>query len=132
MIKHDWVFAKAQKIFNEVLGDTKRKVGNQKHANSIIGFHSLRGTFINEMLKQSWTIEQVSTTTGHASAEIIYKHYFKGKGTDYRDKLVAAMSGMFCAKTASPESAAFREIKQGLTKITIEERGALVKLLNEA
>ena len=118
-------FKKIYQIFEKAFGETTRQHGTRKKKNSILGFHSLRGTFIKQRLLDGWTIPQVSTFSGHKSAENIYKHYYKAEGVEFRDKFeanIAKREGKLANATDSP---AMLEIKKQLPLLTPFEKETL-------
>jgi site-specific recombinase XerD len=117
------------RVFKKAFGKISTKIGNRVCANNLVGLHSLRATFISEMLKRGWTIEQVSTITGHASARIIYKHYYRAKGTDFAGKLEADFASFLGSGDSPAETQAMREIRERLPRISPAERATLARSL---
>jgi len=85
----------------------------------------LRATFITQRLRDGWTIEQVSTFSGHRSAEIIYKHYYKAQGVDFRDKLEADFAKRKGGDVKQADSGKVAEMKKLLSSLSPEEKEAL-------
>ena len=54
-------------------------------------FHALRTTFVTIAIKNGFAIDKLRALTGHATVEIVMRHYFKPKGTDFSNELAQAM-----------------------------------------
>lgn len=67
----------------------ERKVG-QRSA-SLYDFHALRTTFVTIAISNGFSIDKLRALTGHSTVEIVLKHYFKPKGTDFSSELEKAM-----------------------------------------
>jgi integrase len=67
----------------------KRKHG-MKEA-SKYDFHCLRTTFVTLAISNGLSIDKLRALTGHATVEIVMRHYFKPKGTDFSDELAEVM-----------------------------------------
>jgi integrase len=60
---------KARLTTTEIAGRNKRQ--------SVYDWHSFRTTWVTRALESGWTIPEVRKVTGHATVEIVLKHYFK-------------------------------------------------------
>lgn len=67
----------------------KRDVG-QRSA-SLYDFHALRTTFVTIAISNGFSIDKLRALTGHETVEIVLRHYFKPKGTDFSNELEKAM-----------------------------------------
>ena len=67
----------------------KRKFGTRSA--SKYDFHALRTTFVTLALSAGIGVEILKALTGHATVEIVMRHYFKPKGSDFADQLAKAM-----------------------------------------
>jgi len=127
----EWAFKDlCSGVFKKAFAETKIQCGNRKHKNNVRGFHSLRATFITQRLRNGWTIEQVSAFSGHRSAEIIYKHYYKAQGVDFRDKLEADFAKRDGRVVKKPDFDKIAEMKKLLLTLSLEEKEALVGILH--
>jgi integrase len=66
-----------------------RTLGNRKA--SKYDFHALRTTFVTLALSAGVGIDILKALTGHATVDIVYRHYFKPKGSDFAKQLNDAM-----------------------------------------
>jgi hypothetical protein len=112
---------------------TKREFGNRQA--SKYDFHALRTTFVTLALSAGIGVEILKALTGHATVEIVMRHYFKPKGSDFMNELTKAMPKVLTstkrgkAAQAIPKkvTAVLRFIKkQGLNK---DERQILKELI---
>jgi integrase len=63
-------------------------------------FHALRTTFVTLALSAGISVEILKALTGHATVEIVMRHYFKPKGSDFADQLTKAMPKVLTAPSA--------------------------------
>lgn len=112
---------------------TKREFGNRQA--SKYDFHALRTTFVTLALSAGIGVEILKALTGHATVEIVMRHYFKPKGSDFMNELTKAMPKVLTSTKrgksaqAIPKkvTAVLRFIKkQGLNK---DERQILKELI---
>jgi integrase len=75
---------------------TKREFGNRLA--SKYDFHALRTTFVTLALSAGIGVEILKALTGHATVEIVMRHYFKPKGSDFINELTKAMPKVLTAK----------------------------------
>ena len=103
---------------------TKREFGNRQA--SKYDFHALRTTFVTLALSAGIGVDILKALTGHATVEIVMRHYFKPKGSDFMNELTKAMPKVLTStKKAQPipkkVTAVLRFIKkQGLSKDDIQ------------
>jgi integrase len=83
----------------DTLTRVERKFGT-RHA-SKYDFHALRTTFVTLALSAGIGVEVLKALTGHATVEIVMRHYFKPKGSDFADQLTKAMPAVL---TATPNA----------------------------
>lgn len=74
---------------------TQRTVGMR--AASTRDFHSLRTTFVTLAISSGISTDKLRALTGHATVDIVLKHYFRPKGTDFADELTQAMPKVLTA-----------------------------------
>lgn len=80
-------------------GGVKEAIRNTTRVNRTMGnrmaskydFHALRTTFVTLALSAGIGVEILKALTGHATVEIVMRHYFKPKGSDFEKQLSAAM-----------------------------------------
>jgi len=58
---------------------------------SIRDFHSLRTTFVTLAISAGIPADILRALTGHSTVDLVIKHYFKPKGTDFADMLKKAL-----------------------------------------
>jgi integrase len=97
-----------------------RTMGNRKA--SIYDFHALRTTFVTLALSAGIGVEILKALTGHATVEIVMRHYFKPKGSDFEKQLCAAMPASLTLEKKS--------IALGETKSIGENVSAVLHLVN--
>jgi integrase len=97
-----------------------RTMGNRKA--SKYDFHALRTTFVTLALSAGIGVEILKALTGHATVEIVMRHYFKPKGSDFEKQLCAAMPASLTLKKKS--------IALGETKSIGENVSAVLHLVN--
>ena len=54
-------------------------------------FHALRTTFVTLAISNGFSIDKLKSLTGHKTVEIVLRHYFKPRGTDFAEDLSKAM-----------------------------------------
>jgi integrase len=74
---------------------TQRTVGMR--AASTRDFHSLRTTFVTLAISSGISTDKLRALTGHATVDIVLRHYFKPKGTDFADELTRSMPSVLTA-----------------------------------
>jgi integrase len=79
----------------------KRELGSR--AASKYDFHALRTTFVTLALSAGIGVEILKALTGHATVEIVMRHYFKPKGSDFAVQLTKAMPAVLTATSNAPK-----------------------------
>jgi len=67
----------------------KRTIG--KRAASVRDFHSLRTTFVTLAISAGVSVDKLRALTGHATVDLVMRHYFRPKGTDFAEELEKAL-----------------------------------------
>jgi hypothetical protein len=73
---------------------TRVKREHGQRAASIRDWHALRATFVTLALAAGVPVELVRRVTGHATVEIVLKHYFRPDREQFRQALAGAMPGI--------------------------------------
>jgi len=116
---------------------TARTIGMR--AASTRDFHALRTTFVTLAISSGISTDKLRALTGHATVDIVLKHYFRPKGTDFADELTRSMPkvltvpsrGIKTVKAAKPVKAIppkVATLMSQIRKLTDEEREALKAL----
>ena len=71
------------------LTQTKREFGG--NAASRYDFHALRTTFVTLAISNGVNMDILRALTGHRTVEMVMRHYFKPKGSDFAEQLKQAM-----------------------------------------
>jgi len=71
---------------------TKRVVGMMSA--SRYDFHCLRTTFVTLAISRGFSIDKLRALTGHTTVDLVMRHYFKPKGSDFAEQLAKAMPGV--------------------------------------
>jgi integrase len=121
-------------IRKAIKDSTRKARGNGSRSASKYDFHCLRTTFCTRAISGGFSIDKLKALTGHATVDIVLKHYFKAKGTDYANELTAVMpSGLLGSKPAKALPAAtgdrLAEIAATLKELS-REQAQLQKTLN--
>ena len=96
---------------------------------SVRDFHSFRVTWVTLALTARVPMELVRQVTGHATDDIVRKHYFRPNREAFRQTLEAAMPGLLLNGTTRPRDEAVA-VLDGMTAETWEaDRGRLRKLI---
>jgi integrase len=82
--------AMREKIVN--VTRVKREVGTMSA--SKYDFHCLRTTFVTLAISRGVSIDILRSLTGHTTVELVMRHYFKPKGSDFAEQLTKAMPGV--------------------------------------
>jgi integrase len=70
---------------------TQSKRAKGQRAASIRDWHALRATFVTLALTAGVPVELVRRVTGHATVEVVLKHYFRPDREQFRSALSGAM-----------------------------------------
>ena len=109
---------------------TARKHGQR--AASIRDWHALRTTFVTLALSAGVPLELVRRVTGHATVEIVLKHYFRPGRAEFKAALTGAMPAVLTGgkpkrlKPADELSALAGKVAAG--SATDEDKARLQKL----
>jgi hypothetical protein len=87
---------------------------------SVRDFHSLRVTWVTLALTAGVPLELVQRVTGHKTADVVLKHYFRPGQEDFRLALEGAMPKLLTvgSETLKPE-----KVRAGLAKAEMEAGG---------
>lgn len=87
--QHYLVSRKLGRIFAKAVGKDNVHVAREHgmHDGSLIGFHSLRTTWITEALSRGVPIETVKLISGHKTVEVVTTHYFHPSREHVRNAL---------------------------------------------
>lgn len=77
----------------------KREKGKGQRAASIRDWHALRATFVTLALSAGVPVELVRRVTGHATVEVVLKHYFRPDRDQFKAALVDAMPKVLTGKS---------------------------------
>ena len=80
---------------------TQAERGQGQRAASVRDWHALRATFVTLALAAGVPVELVRRVTGHATVEIVLKHYFRPDREQFRAALTAAMPGIITGGRAA-------------------------------
>ena len=110
----------------------KREKGMGMRSASVRDWHALRTTFVTLALSAGVPLELVRRVTGHATADIVLKHYFRPDRKQFRAALIDAMPDVITGKEtkliAVDETTTLAQ-KLADGKATVEDKKKLVKLL---
>jgi hypothetical protein len=69
-----------------------------QRAASVRDWHALRATFVTLALSAGVPVELVRRVTGHATVEVVLKHYFRPNREQFKAALVDAMPKVLTGK----------------------------------
>ena len=105
----------------------KRKQGLRRV--SVRDFHSFRVTWVTLALTAGVSLELVQKITGHRTAEIVLKHYFKPDREAFRQAIQSAMPTLLMNGSLSREER-IREIVEKMTpQSCVRDRERILALL---
>jgi integrase len=112
----------------------QRKFG--KRSASIYDFHALRTTFVTLAISNGFSIDKLRAITGHATVEIVLKHYFKPKGTDFTSELSEAMPDSLTRihetkRVSGPPKGKAWKLKEILGSLSESDKKKLVKMITQ-
>jgi integrase len=84
---------------------TRLKKEGRKRSGSVIDWHCLRTSFVTIALSAGVPVELVKKITGHASVEIILKHYFKPGREQFRAALSLPLPDVLTGKKTKAKPA---------------------------
>lgn len=103
-----------------------------QRAASVRDWHALRATFVTLALAAGVPVEMVRRVTGHATVEVVLKHYFRPDREHFRNALAVAMpevlTGVKPARLKPVEEMAVLVDKLATGKATEEDKARLRKL----
>ncbi|MEI7947174.1 MAG: site-specific integrase [bacterium] len=112
----------------------KRGDGSKLRAASVLGWHSLRGTFCTLGLAAGIPIETLKLITGHTTTATIQKHYNNPQREHLReilgDKLPEVLTGQKEEKTKQ-KKAQMKQLADQIKGMTKAERKKLAKLIGD-
>ena len=115
---------------------TRKARVNGARSASKYDFHCFRTTFCTRFLNAGFSIDKLKAITGHATVDIVLKHYYKPKGTDHKLEMLAAMpSGLLGSNPPKALPAAttgdkWQMITDALGELSKEKKQELKKMLN--
>lgn len=108
----------------------KRKNGGLRQA-SVRDLHSFRVTWITLALSAGVPMELVRKVTGHATVDIVLKHYFQPGRENMRDALNHAMPKMLMKGKHSDPKTEIQKIVRGITpKSLAKDKEKLLRLIS--
>jgi len=103
---------------------------NGKRRASVRDFHSFRVTWITLALAAGVPLELVQRVTGHRTAEVVMKHYFRPGREDFRAAIFKAMPKMLAD---GGQRSAKEEMRETITRMSArtwkKDQARLLKLL---
>lgn len=110
----------------------KREKGMGMRSASVRDWHALRTTFVTLALSAGVPLELVRRVTGHATADIVLKHYFRPDRKQFRAALIDAMPDVITGKetkliAVDETTVLAQKLVDG--KATVEDKKKLIKLL---
>jgi hypothetical protein len=91
MIGKTFLRAQQKIIKKKIRAATQVKRGKGQRAASVRDWHALRATFVTLALAAGVPVELVRRVTGHATVEVVLKHYFRPDREQFKAALVGAM-----------------------------------------
>jgi integrase len=103
--------------------------GSRKLTPSIRGWHSFRTTFITVALSAGMPMELVRRITGHATVDVVLKHYFRPGRAEFKREFERAMPGLLMTGAKSRDEQ-LQDIAEGMTAKTWKrDRERILRLL---
>ena len=106
-----------QRVIKDVVAPTRGMVRKEREngllAASVRDFHSFRTTWVTLALSNGMPIETVQLVTGHKTAEIVTKHYFKPHRAELKKAMQKTMPGLLTseAKAFTPAEKAVEVLR---------------------
>ena len=91
MIGKKFLRVQQTSIKKQIRKTTQVKRGKGQRAASVRDWHALRATFVTLALAAGVPVELVRRVTGHATVEVVLKHYFRPDREQFKAALVGAM-----------------------------------------
>jgi len=123
------VRGKNMKLAVKAATQVKRTKG--KRAASVRDWHALRATFVTLALAAGVPVELVRRVTGHATVEVVLKHYFRPDRDQFKALLTKAMPKVISGESEQPkpeQELAELAGKLAAGKATEEDRARLREL----
>ncbi|VGO12623.1 hypothetical protein PDESU_01176 [Pontiella desulfatans] len=94
-------------------GEIRRSRKNGKLAASIRDFHSFRTTWVTLALMNGMPIETVRKVTGHQTADIVTKHYFRPHRAELKKAMQKSLPGLLTSSSSilAPNEQALEELR---------------------
>ena len=121
MIGHRFIRARTTSIKDAVRRTTQEERADGQRAASVRDWHALRATWVTLALTAGVPMEQVRRVTGHATVEIIMKHYYRPNREQIRADFAKAMPGILADGTDKP-----------LKMKPVDELAALIRKVQDA
>ncbi|MBP7830381.1 MAG: tyrosine-type recombinase/integrase [Kiritimatiellae bacterium] len=100
MIGKKFLRTQQKSIKKDIRSMTQVKRRKGQRAASIRDWHALRATFVTLALSAGVPVELVRRVTGHATVEVVLKHYFRPDREQFKAALVGAMPKVLTGKKA--------------------------------
>ena len=100
MIGTKFLRVQPKSIKKDIRAMTQVKRGKGQRAASVRDWHALRATFVTLALSAGVPVELVRRVTGHATVEVVLKHYFRPDREQFKAALVGAMPKVLTGKKA--------------------------------
>jgi len=94
MIGKPFLRVQAPSVKRAVRKHTQAKRERGQRAASVRDWHALRATFVTLALAAGVPVELVRRVTGHATVDVVLKHYFRPDREQFRTALTTAMPGI--------------------------------------
>lgn len=98
MIGKKFLRVQQKSIKKDIRSMTQVKRRKGQRAASIRDWHALRATFVTLALSAGVPVELVRRVTGHATVEVVLKHYFRPDREQFKAALVGAMPKVLTGK----------------------------------
>ncbi len=100
MIGKSFLRVQAPSVKKVIRATTQVKRVRGQRVASIRDWHALRATFVTLALSAGVPVELVRRVTGHATVEVVLKHYFRPDREQFKAALLDAMPKVLTGKTA--------------------------------
>lgn len=94
MVGKRFLRAQADSVKHGIRKLTRIERENGQRAASVRDWHALRATFVTLALAAGVPVELVRRVTGHATVDVVLKHYFRPDREQFRAALTEAMPGI--------------------------------------
>ncbi len=98
LIGKPFLRTQAPSVKSAVRAATQTERGKGQRAASVRYWHALRATFVTLALSAGVPVELVRRVTGHATVEVVLKHYFRPDREQFRAALTGAMPKVLTGK----------------------------------